>query len=97
MLAERGSDSFTARNASTIRAPPRTPAASSFALLEWRQVLQATTAGPSSTLLSIALPDRKSVVQGKSVSVRVDLGGRRNIKKKTKHHTTIKYNQQTTS
>src|SRR3546814_11872108 len=35
--------------------------------------------------------DRKSVVQGKSVSVRVDLGGRRIIKKKkqkkNKHHT----------
>src|SRR3546814_14571503 len=28
--------------------------------------------------------DRKSVVSGKSVSVRVDLGGRRNIKKKKK-------------
>src|SRR3546814_20171677 len=28
--------------------------------------------------------DRKSVVSGKSVSGRVDLGGRRNIKKKTK-------------
>src|SRR3546814_14395714 len=28
-------------------------------------------------------PDRKSVVAGKSVSVRVDLGGRRIIKKKT--------------
>src|SRR3546814_15277590 len=28
--------------------------------------------------------DRKSVVQGKSVSVRVDLGGRRIIKKKNK-------------
>src|SRR3546814_10584020 len=27
--------------------------------------------------------DRKSVVSGKSVSVRVDLGGRRNIKQKT--------------
>src|SRR3546814_15614717 len=27
-------------------------------------------------------PDRKRVVEGKSVSVRVDLGGRRNIKKK---------------
>src|SRR3546814_14586327 len=27
--------------------------------------------------------DRKSVVSGKSVAVRVDLGGRRNIKKKT--------------
>src|SRR3546814_15042850 len=29
-------------------------------------------------------PDRKSVVEGKSVSVRVDLGGRRIIKKKKK-------------
>src|SRR3546814_18909932 len=28
--------------------------------------------------------DRKSVVSGKSVSVRVDIGGRRNIKKKKK-------------
>src|SRR3546814_15613800 len=28
--------------------------------------------------------DRKSVVEGKSVSVRVDLGGRRNIKKQKK-------------
>src|SRR3546814_12074575 len=28
-----------------------------------------------------AAPDRKSVVSGKSVSVRVDLGGRRSIKK----------------
>src|SRR3546814_12449403 len=31
--------------------------------------------------------DRKSVVEGKSVSVRVDLGGRRIIKKKTTTHT----------
>src|SRR3546814_13458826 len=30
------------------------------------------------------LEDRKSVVKGKSVSGRVDLGGRRNIKKKNK-------------
>src|SRR3546814_17756062 len=30
--------------------------------------------------------DRKSVVSGKSVSVRVDLGGRRIIKKKKKQH-----------
>src|SRR3546814_15474008 len=30
-------------------------------------------------------PDRKSVVQGKSVSVRVDSGGRRRIKKKKKN------------
>src|SRR3546814_18058256 len=29
-------------------------------------------------------PDRKSVVSGKGVAVRVDLGGRRNIKKKKK-------------
>src|SRR3546814_14411634 len=33
--------------------------------------------------------DRKSVVSGKRVAVRVDLGGRRIIKKKT--HTTIQY------
>src|SRR3546814_11414863 len=33
-------------------------------------------------LLSIISGDRKSVVWGKSVSVRVDLGGRRVIKKK---------------
>src|SRR3546814_19743447 len=32
-------------------------------------------------------PDRKSGVLGKSVSVRVDLGGRRTIKKKTKKNT----------
>src|SRR3546814_20402017 len=32
--------------------------------------------------LLIEWVDRKSVVSGKSVSVRVDLGGRRNIKKK---------------
>src|SRR3546814_12252872 len=30
--------------------------------------------------------DRKSAVSGKSVSVRVDLGGRRNIKKKKRGH-----------
>src|SRR3546814_12153144 len=30
--------------------------------------------------------DRKSVVKGKSVSVRVDLGGRRSLKKKKKSH-----------
>src|SRR3546814_15975416 len=38
------------------------------------------------SVLAIAIrenPDRKSVVSGKSVSVRVDLGGRRIIKKKT--------------
>src|SRR3546814_17510779 len=34
--------------------------------------------------------DRKSVVEGKSVSVRVDLGGRRIIKKKNNNYTTIR-------
>src|SRR3546814_18408825 len=37
--------------------------------------------GRSRGLLSMR-PDRKSVVSGKSVSVRVDLGGRRIVKKK---------------
>src|SRR3546814_12889937 len=40
----------------------------------------------------LANRDRKSVVKGKSVSVRVDLGGRRIIKKKhQKNRTTLKY------
>src|SRR3546814_15299915 len=43
-----------------------------------------------SLILTIAvmvlLADRKSVVLGKSVSVRVDIGGRRLIKKKTNTH-----------
>src|SRR3546814_19839939 len=48
---------------------------------------------PSSTLnlhvriaTSLQQRDRKRVVWGKSVSVRVDLGGRRNIKKKKLKH-----------
>src|SRR3546814_11492044 len=32
-----------------------------------------------------ALPDRKSVVKGQSVSVRLDLGGHRSLKKKNQH------------
>src|SRR3546814_11931204 len=36
--------------------------------------------------------DRKSVVKGKSVSVRVDLGGRRSIKNKDTYMHWIKYN-----
>src|SRR3546814_17460808 len=35
--------------------------------------------------VEIVYSDRKSVVEGKRVSVRVDLGGRRNIKKKNTH------------
>src|SRR3546814_17244140 len=37
------------------------------------------------------LRDRKSVVEGKSVSVRLDLGGRRNLKKKKITNTEIRY------
>src|SRR3546814_16989563 len=46
------------------------------------------TRGSSSwvTIKQGVMPDRKSVVKGKSGSVRVDLGGRRSIKKKKKHH-----------
>src|SRR3546814_17601599 len=40
--------------------------------------------GPQPDAPACDLPDRKSVVEGKSVSVRVDLGGRRIIKKKHK-------------
>src|SRR3546814_13532271 len=35
---------------------------------------------------ALALGDRKSVAEGKRVSVSVDLGGRGSIKKQTNHH-----------
>src|SRR3546814_18908299 len=41
--------------------------------------------------------DRKSVVKGKSVSVRVDLGGRRIIKKKTKTGITKRHTRKITN
>src|SRR3546814_19633294 len=41
---------------------------------------------PSELMIDVT-PDRKSAVSGKSVSVRVDLGGRRIIKKKKKRTT----------
>src|SRR3546814_20794859 len=41
-----------------------------------------TAVQSTAPMISETPPDRKSVVQGKSVSVRVELGGRRIIKKK---------------
>src|SRR3546814_18123950 len=46
-------------------------------------LLAAGAPGRVERLLAIEALDRKSVVEGKSVSVRVDIGGRRTIKKKT--------------
>src|SRR3546814_14473660 len=46
----------------------------------------AAFAHPAATGMVVA-PDRKSVVEGKSVSVRVDLGGRRFIKKQNNKNT----------
>src|SRR3546814_19371505 len=45
---------------------------------------------PAPVLPAPALSDRKSVVEGKRVSVRVDLGGRRNIKKTKTYQTKTK-------
>src|SRR3546814_11304678 len=39
-------------------------------------------------IAALARQDRQSVVSGQSVSVRVDIGGRRSIKK-TQHHNTL--------
>src|SRR3546814_12621028 len=51
-----------------------------------RAILFHCFAGCSQDQVLTALAgDRKSVVEGKSVSVRVDFGGRRIIKKQTKH------------
>src|SRR3546814_12709992 len=52
-----------------------------------QQAAMAPTAVRKLTARTIAALDRKSVVSGKSVSVRVDLGGRRIIKKKKRART----------
>src|SRR3546814_12970979 len=54
-------------------------------LAEWRDLVEAHRA-LAEELEQGQEPDRKSVVSGKSVSVRVDLGGRRIIQKKTRYH-----------
>src|SRR3546814_17708356 len=56
-------------------------------LLAWYPSSLGTAAGPPQSILyRCAGPARKSVVSGKSVSVSVDLGGRRIIKNKTIQH-----------
>src|SRR3546814_15548699 len=51
----------------------------------WKAIARCGAAAADSGMVStIAKADRKSVVSGKSVAVRVDFGGRRIIKKKRK-------------
>src|SRR3546814_12531108 len=57
-----------------------------------RCIFVESIANPGGVVSELAGLDRKSVVKGKSGSVRVDLGGRRIIKKKnTRHSLTINY------
>src|SRR3546814_13996515 len=51
-----------------------------------RSASRTTIHSPGPAGVARPILDRKSVVSGKSVSVRVDLGGRRIIKKKKKQH-----------
>src|SRR3546814_14814191 len=63
------------------------------------QHLEGVTVGDPSdpaVYMGPLLRDRKSVVSGKRVSVRVDLGGRRTIKKKHIHTQHIQYTTQHT-
>src|SRR3546814_12643753 len=69
------------------RLPPATVTPRHCVRLAWqiKQNIATVTAASAVNLPSApSLRDRKSVVSGKSVSVRVDLGGRRIIKKKKK-------------
>src|SRR3546814_11784230 len=61
----------------------RQPVTHALAVLKAQGFLEASgRQGLTVAPIDPALLDRKSVVEGKSVSVRVDLGGRRIIKKK---------------
>src|SRR3546814_18289639 len=70
-------------NYSTVRLQPVAYSASGLpeakSFLDWKNFA-------SAPYTSQTHGDRKSVVSGKSVSVRVDLGGRRIIKKQTRHN-----------
>src|SRR3546814_18006301 len=48
----------------------------------WQRADDARQSAPGTAIIVSMLRDRKSVVSGKRVSVRVDLGGRRTINKK---------------
>src|SRR3546814_12976989 len=51
-----------------------------------------STAGLYAACEQLRAPDRKGVVEGKGVSVRVDLGGRRLIQRKEMHQKMNSYN-----
>src|SRR3546814_16143718 len=85
------SSSRAAARAAASRRSPRSPASMPTAI----------TPSPTSHPIGFMPPppfdhrqgDQKSVVSGKSVSVRVDLGGRRNIKQQRKREQKKKYNR----
>src|SRR3546814_12317602 len=78
----------TPRGGRSIR-PPRMHARHRRGEFPARAGRRARRRGRGDARVDLARADRKSVVEGKSVSVRVDLGGRRIIKKK-KNQTTTK-------
>src|SRR3546814_11602292 len=97
-LATHHGSASSGRAIDTMSAPPeaRMRSATSGMLMRLVATSGSATCGRSFAVTPANAPrgteDRKSVVKGKSVSVRVDLGGRRNLKKKqnynnTQHHT----------
>src|SRR3546814_20542665 len=68
------------------RMPSRILALSASSAAISAMISSGSRSGASSALFGFFTEDRKSVVSGKSVSVRVDLGGRRTIKKKKNRH-----------
>src|SRR3546814_12592339 len=82
--SEHDARAVRGRNISNAMLPPRLTS-------RWRDLKTADRSLAGVAALEVATPgeeaqaiDRKSVVEGKSVSVRVDLGGRRIHKKKNR-------------
>src|SRR3546814_13631169 len=69
------------------KAPPDHSGGAHFVWADGREAYSSPSpSGRSSTITSSDVKsDRTSVVEGKSVAVRVDLGGRRSLKKKKKY------------
>src|SRR3546814_13967683 len=81
----RNSTDTRARNRGVANQTDRTPSGSLSLMKKRAPWNSSVTRNRERTKRSAALVDRKSVVEGKSVSVRVDLGGWRIFKKKNKN------------
>src|SRR3546814_14789098 len=86
------SASYSGLPVRSCHSPSRPAGSASPAVTPWRKAVRSRAPRAQYFRIWRYSVDRKSVVSGKSVSVRVDLGGRRIMKKKTLWMTRVEHN-----